>query len=349
MAPSSVPTPSAGELIGGSVARVTLAATEETFLTQTEPLRRELLAHCYRMVGSVQDAEDLVQETYLRAWRAFHGFENRSSVRTWMYRIATNTCLTVLEGRARRPLPTGLGQPAADPAHELNPRHEVPWLEPMPDDVLWSGPATDPADEVVTRDTVRLALVAALQHLTAQQRAVVLLCDVLRWRAAEAADALGLSVASVNSSLQRARAHLAKVAEDEPQPLDDGDPRLRTLLKEYVRAFEEYDMERLVATLTEDAVWEMPPFLDWFEGARQIAALITQHCPASGPGDMRLLPARANGQVVLGLYMRGEDGVHRAFNLHLPTVTPDGVARVTAWFDTALFARVGLPPELPAH
>lgn len=299
------------------------------------------------MVGSVHDAEDLVQETYLRAWRAFHSFEHRSSVRTWMYRIATNTCLTALEGRARRPLPTGLGQPAADPRNELRTRDEVPWLEPVPDDVLWSSPEPDPADSVVTRDSVRLALVAALQHLTAQQRAVVLLCDVLRWRAAEAAEALGLSVASVNSSLQRARVHLARSAAEEPVPLAEDDPRTTILLEEYVRAFEDYDMDRLVATLTGDAIWEMPPFLDWFAGATDIAGLIARHCPANGPGDMRLVPARANGQVVLGLYMRGQDGVHRAFNLHLPTVTADGVARVTAWFDTALFERVGLPAELP--
>lgn len=326
---------------------MTLAATEETFLAQAEPLRRELLAHCYRMVGSVQDAEDLVQETYLRAWRSFHGFENRSSVRTWMYRIATNTCLTALEGRDRRPLPTGLGQPASDPANDLHQRTEVPWLEPLPDDVMWSNAEPDPGEVAAGRDSVRLALVAALQHLTAQQRAVVLLCDVLAWRAAEAAEALGLSVASVNSSLQRARAHLAKAAEQEPTPLDEDDPRARALLAEYVRAFEEYDMDRLVATLTSEAVWEMPPFLDWFEGGEDIAGLIVHHCPANGPGDMRLVPARANGQVVLGLYMRGKDGVHRAFNLHMPVVTQDGVARVTAWFDTDLFRRVGLPDELP--
>src|SRR5205823_4591221 len=152
-----------------------------------EPLRRELTAHCYRMVGSVHDAEDLVQETYLRAWRAFQGFENRSSLRTWMYQIATNTCLTALSNKRRRALPTGLGQPSADPAAALESRPEVPWLEPLPDALVRSANTPDPADAVVTKDSVRLAFVAALQHLTAQQRAVLILCDVLAWRAREAA------------------------------------------------------------------------------------------------------------------------------------------------------------------
>ena len=322
--------------------------TEQDFLAQVEPLRRELIAHCYRMTGSVHDAEDLVQETYLRAWRAFHGFEERSSIRTWMYRIATNTCLTALEGRRRRPLPTGLGQPPASPANGLTRDGEVPWLEPLADDVLWATPAPDPAAETVTRDSVRLALVAALQHLTAQQRAVVILCDVLAWRAAEAAETLGLSVGAVTSTLQRARTHLARAREHEPVPIAEDDPRTRALLERYARAFEEYDIDGLVQVLTADAVWEMPPFLDWYRGARDIGGLITHHCPANAAGDMRMVRTSLNGRTAFGLYMRGEDGVHRAFNLHAPVVTADGVAHVTAWFDTDLFTAAGLPPALPA-
>ncbi|MBX9243447.1 sigma-70 family RNA polymerase sigma factor [Actinotalea ferrariae] len=321
---------------------------EHDFQALVAPLRRELIAHCYRMVGSAHEAEDLVQETLLRAWRAFHGFENRSSVRTWMYRIATNTCLTALEGRKRRPLPTGLGQPAADPRGDLHRHHEVSWVEPLPDSVVWGSPDPDPADVVVGRDSVRLALVAALQELTAQQRAVVLLCDVLGWRAAEAASTLGLSVGAVTSTLQRARAHLEKSRSAEPAALDHEDPRVAALLERYQRAFEDYDMEGLVRVLTEDALWEMPPYAEWFQGNEDIARLVSTHCPAERAGDMRLVRASANGGPALALYMRGEDGVHRAFNLHLPVVTADGVAHVTAYFGEEHFTALGLPLELAA-
>ncbi len=325
---------------------VSTGTSEQDFAALVAPLRRELVAHCYRMVGSSHEAEDLVQETYLRAWRAFGGFEHRSSVRTWMYRIATNTCLTALEGRKRRPLPTGLGQPASDPRGELTAHHETAWVEPLPDSVVWAVPHPDPADVAVGRDTVRLALVAALQDLTAQQRAVVLLCDVLGWRAAEAASTLGLSVGAVTSTLQRARAHLERSRAAEPERLPVEDPRTRELLDRYQRAFEEYDMEGLVRVLTEDALWEMPPFAQWFRGARDIADLVTTHCPAERAGDMRLVPTSANGAPALALYMRGADGVHRAFNLHLPVVTADGVAHVTAYFGDAHFTALGLPLEL---
>lgn len=345
--PSGSPAMSEG---GGSVDRVTATVTEDTFLSLVEPLRRELTAHCYRMVGSAHDAEDLVQETYLRAWRSFHGFENRSSVRTWMYRIATNTCLTALEGRQRRPLPTGLGAPPGDPSAQLRERHDIPWLEPVPDDVLWGGPPSDPEAETISRDSVRLAFVAALQHLTGQQRAVLLLRDVLCWQASEAAEALGLSVASVNSSLQRARAHLARLdpdgADGAAPRLPDGDPRLAALLADYVRAFEEYDIPRIVELLRADATWQMPPFEEWYRGAEDIGRLIGTQCPATGPGAMRLLPTALNGAPAVAMYMRGADGVHRAFQLQHLEVAPGGVAAVTVWFDTSLFTSLGLPQVL---
>ena len=190
---------------------MTLTTVDDTFLELVEPLRGELTAHCYRMLGSVHDAEDLVQETYLRAWRAYHGFENRSSLRTWMYSIATNVCLTALQSKHRRMLPTGIGAPSGGPGAELEKRTEVPWLEPLPDAVVWGHDVQDPAGEIVTRESVRLAFVAALQHLTPQQRAVLILRDVLAWHASEVAATLQTTVAAVNSSLQRARAHLAKV------------------------------------------------------------------------------------------------------------------------------------------
>ncbi|WP_324651094.1 sigma-70 family RNA polymerase sigma factor [Georgenia sp. H159] len=311
-----------------------------------EPLRREILAHCYRMTGSVHDAEDLVQETYLRAWRAFHGFENRSSLRTWVFRIATNACLTHLEGRKRRPLPTGLGAPVSDARDEPRPEVGVSWLEPMPDDLLWAQGPPDPAAQAVSRDSVRLAFVAALQHLTAQQRAVLLLRDVLAWRAREVAEALDMTVAGVNSTLQRARGRLAAVDPDVPPRLPDDD-RHRRLLKAYMAAFEAYDVPAIVDLLAADVVWEMPPFPGWYQGPEEVGALISTWCPAQRAGDMRMVPTSANGDPVAALYMREEDGVHRAFQLQHVTATEDGVARVTAFFAPELFAAFGLPPELP--
>jgi len=327
---------------------MSVAIEDDVFTSLVEPLRGELTAHCYRMLGSVHDAEDLVQETYLRAWRSFHGFENRSSLRTWMYRIATNVCLTALESRQRRPLPTGLGQPAADPHQAvLDSRPETPWLEPLPDSVVWGSSADrDPASTVLSRESVRLAFVAALQHLTPPQRAVVILRDVLAWQASEVADLLGLSVAAVNSSLQRARAQLGKLDPDATAPpVDEG--RVQQLLEDYVAAFEHYDIPRIVELLTADAVWEMPPFTGWYRGAAAIGELIRTHCPASGPGDQVMVPVQANGQPALALYMREADGRHHAFQIQLPTVTADGISAVTAFFDLALFERFGLPDVLP--
>jgi RNA polymerase sigma-70 factor, ECF subfamily len=326
-----------------------MATLDDTFLEQVEPMRRELTAHCYRMLGSVHDAEDLVQETYLRAWRSFHGFDHRSSLRTWMYRIATNVCLTALKGRDRRPLPTGLGAPPGDPTGALDSRPEVPWLEPLPDAMVWTDGDPDPADTVVSRDSVRLAFVAALQHLTAQQRAVLILRDVLAWRAAEVAKALDISVAATNSTLQRARTHLERFAGDTSgaaaTPLPHG--RASDLLERYVAAFEDYDIESMVDLLTEDAVWEMPPFTGWYRGARQIARLISTQCPASRAGDMRMVHTGANGQPALALYMRDVDGVHRAFQIQQLMIDRDRVAHVVCYFDTSLFATFRLPDELP--
>jgi len=319
---------------------------DQEFGRLADPFRPELLAHCYRMLGSVHEAEDLVQETYLRAWRAFHGFEHRSSVRTWMYRIATNTCLTALEGRARRPLPAGIGAPS-DPSVPVQQRPDIPWLEPVPDDVLWSAPQPDPGDVAAGRETVRLAFVAALQYLTPQQRAVLLLKDVLAWQASEIAATLDITVAAVNSTLQRARAHVEEMTADERPTLSTDDPRLADLLEKYCAAFEAYDVQRIVELLAEDARWDMPPFPEWFVGAETIGRLIATQCPAEGPGSMRMLRTRANGAPAFGLYMLGADGVHRPFQLHHLTVTDDGVSAVTAFFgDAGLFERFGLPAEL---
>jgi RNA polymerase sigma-70 factor, ECF subfamily len=312
----------------------------------TDPYRRELLAHCYRMTGSVHDAEDLVQETYLRAWRAYHGFEGRSSVRTWLYRIATNVCLTALEGRNRRPLPAGLGAPSSEAGTPLEENGEIPWLEPVPDTMLAGNDAADPSAVVADRDTIRLAFVAALQHLPARQRAVLILRDVLRWKAAEVAEAMETTTASVNSALQRAHATLdkANLSED---TVTEPTPEQAEMLDRYVEAFWRKDIEAIVSMLTKDAVWEMPPYTGWYQGAENIGRLIDTQCPGD-VHDMPMLATRANGQPAFGLYMRQEDGTFRPFHLQVLTIGRDGVEHVGAFFEESLFAKFGLPASLPA-
>ncbi len=326
---------------------MTDTAVEEDFQTLAEPYRRELLAYCYRMLGSLHDAEDLVQETYLRAWKSYARFEGRSSLRTWLYRIATNACLTALEGRGRRPLPSGLGAPSADPEAELAVQPELPWLEPVPDTLVGAGPS-DPATIVTSRESIRLALITALQHLPPRQRGVLIMRDVLSWRAAEVAELLGTTTVAVNSMLQRARAQISQLAPAEDAVTEPVTTAQRELLERYVAAFENYDTAALVKLFTADAVWEMPPFSGWFEGPDAIAALNKTHCPATGPGDMVLLPTQANGGPAFGLYMRGDDGVHRAFQLHVVHLNGPAVDHVVAFFDTSLFGAFGLPDVLPA-
>jgi RNA polymerase sigma-70 factor (ECF subfamily) len=313
------------------------------FETHAEPYRRELLAHCYRMTGSLHDAEDLVQETLLRAWKAYDRFEGKSSMRTWLHRIATNTCLTALEGRQRRPLPTGLGAPSSDPTAELVERREVPWLEPLPD--LADDPA-DPSVIVGSRESVRLAFVAALQHLSPRQRAVLLLRDVLQWKAAEVAAAIGTTTTAVNSLLQRARTQLEAVGPSSGDRLTPPDSaEAQDLLDRYIAAFEAYDIERLVELFTAEATWEMPPYVGWYRGARDLITLIHQQCPAESPGDMRLIPLVANGQPAAAMYMRAGD-VHVPFQLHVLDVRTDGVSHVVAFLDGTLFEKFGLPGSL---
>ena len=319
-------------------------SAEDAFLADAQRYRRELLAHCYRMTGSLHDAEDLVQETYLRAWKSYGGFQGKSSVRTWLYRIATNTCLTALDGRQRRPLPAGLGAPSSDPAGELMERAEVPWLEPLPDPT--HEDASDPSVIVGSRESVRLAFVAALQHLSPRQRAVLVLRDVLQWKAAEVAEAIGASTAAVNSLLQRARAQLDAVGPSEDDHLATPEsPEAQDLLDRYIAAFEAYDIDKLVELFTADAIWEMPPFDGWYQGGEAIGTLARVQCPAEAPGDMRLIRITANGQPAAAMYMR-EGDQHVAFQLHVLDVGPDGVSHVVAFLDTTLFAKFGLPERL---
>ncbi|MFD7444967.1 sigma-70 family RNA polymerase sigma factor [Streptomyces sp. NPDC059909] len=321
-------------------------ASDTDFASLTEPYRRELLAHCYRMLGSVHDAEDLVQETYLRAWRAYDGFEGRSSLRTWLYRIATNACLTALEQGSHRPLPSGLGAPGDDPGGPLAPgQPEVPWLQPLPDGLLAADRAegADPAAVVASRESVRLAFVAALQLLPPRQRAILILRDVLRWRACEVAELIETTETAVNSALQRARAQLSRAAPEADAVARPADAEQRELVERYAKAFQNADINGLMRLLTDDIVFEMPPVPTWFTGREAAGRLISTHCPVFGIPGSRLVPTAANGQPALALYECGEDGVLRAFSVEVHTVTASGIARVVSFQAPSLFPAFGLP------
>ncbi|MFI7609707.1 sigma-70 family RNA polymerase sigma factor [Nonomuraea terrae] len=320
--------------------------TNEDFLRLADPMRRELLAHCYRMMGSVHDAEDLVQETYLRAWRGYEGFEGRSSLRTWLYRIATTACLTALDSRSRRPLPTGLGAPSEEASAPLVQDTEVPWLEPVPDTMVGAG-GDDPAAIVTSRESIRLAFVAALQHLPPRQRAVLILRDVLKWKAAEVAEAVGTSTPAVNSILQRARAQLSQVSPSPDDPVEPLTREQRAQLERYVAAFENYDVDTFVDLFTKDAVWEMPPYVGWYQGPDAIADLVRTQCPAERPGDLRFVPVAANGQPAFAVYFR-EGDVHRRFAIMVLTFSGALIGHVAMFFDTHLFETFGLPEQKDA-
>jgi RNA polymerase sigma-70 factor (ECF subfamily) len=306
------------------------------FIRDTEPFRRELVAHCYRMLGSAHDAEDVVQETYLRAWRGYSDFENRSSVRTWMYRIATNACLTALSHSSRRVLPSGLGAPTDDPAADPVLAPDTPWLQAIPD--AW---VDDPAAVVASRESLRLALVASLQHLPAQQRAVLLLRDVLAFPAAEVAAMLEISVAAVKSALQRARARMREVAPFADEVIEPTEPRARDLLERYISAFENADITLLEEALRRDAALEMVGSRTWFAGRATCLPYLTGVIGA--PGDWRMVAIGANGQPAAAAYRRDEDGVLRAFGIAVVEVTVSGIARIVVCGDPGLVTLFGLP------
>ncbi len=302
-----------------------------------EPYRGELVAYCYRMLGSVHDAEDLVQETMLRAWQARDRYDPaRASVRTWLYRIAANVCLSALEGRARRPLPSGLGAPSDDPGAPLTPAFDIPWLQPFPDARFDPGVRTD----------MRLALVAAMQMLPPRQRAVLLLRQVLEFSAAEVAAQLGTTVAGVNSALQRARAALAPLG-DAGELTEPNDPQVTTLIDRYVRAFEAADVPALVRLLTDDAVLEMPPVPLWYRGSRDYGLFIQRVFDMRGTGwAMRRLTA--NGQPALAAYAPAPGGGHRLHTLQVFTVAGDRVARNVVFADPGVFTAFALPEQISA-
>ncbi|OLT09811.1 RNA polymerase subunit sigma-70 [Pseudonocardia sp. CNS-139] len=318
------------------------------FVRRTEPLRRELLAHCYRMFGSVDEAEDLVQETYLRAWRSYDTFEGRSSLRTWLYRIATNACLSAAERRGRRELPSGLGDPAEDPdAPPGLAEPELAWLGPVPD-VSIGVETRDPATIITARDSVRLALVAVLQYLPARQRAVLLLRETLGFSAGEVATMLGMSTAAVKSALQRARARLDQVAPSPGSVAEPTEQHARDLLCQYIAGFENADMSSLEKALRTDAAIELVGTRTWFSGKvtclRYLAHVI------GSPGDWLMTPTGANGQPAAATYYRTDDETHHALGVAVLTATPAGVSRITVFPGGAgLVARFGLPTSLPSR
>ncbi|MGW5378222.1 sigma-70 family RNA polymerase sigma factor [Nocardia sp. NPDC003999] len=322
----------------------TSALPDAEFTRSTQPYRRELLAHCYRMLGSIHDAEDVVQETYLRAWRSFGAFEGRSSVRTWLYRIATNACLTALEHHGRRVLPSGLGAAGTDPSARPVAAAGVRWLEPLPD-TLVTPDSADPAGVAVARDSLRLALIACLQHLNGRQRAVLLLRDVLGMPAAEVAGVLDTSTAAVKSTLQRARARLTEVSAAAEQAVPPSEPGQRALLEEYLTAFRRADPAAIERLLHRDAVLEMPPSATWFSGKRTCVAYLAEHV-LGAPGAWLLFPAAANGQLAAVAYHRQSDCVYRAFGVAVLTTTTDSIIRITAFGDPDLVTAFGFAPVL---
>ncbi|MGI8449383.1 MAG: sigma-70 family RNA polymerase sigma factor [Streptosporangiaceae bacterium] len=316
----------------------------DDFTSAAQEFRAELLVHCYRMLGSADEAEDLVQETYLRAWRGHTGFQGRSSVRTWLYRIATNACLTAIERRGRLPLPSGVGAPGDDPHGPAMAAPDVPWLQPMPGAWLGETPG-DPAAVAAARAGTRLALVAAWQYLPARQRAFLILRDVLEWPAAEVAELLGTSTTAVNSGLRRARALVARTVPAQDDIAEPGGARERALLDRFAAAFEDADVVALAGLLRDDVVLEMPSVTAWFSGREAVLTFVAEKILTTR-GRFRVQPARANGQPAFAAYLRAEDGAYRAHAVQVLTVTPGGIARLDFFLDPGLFRVFGLPAQL---
>ncbi len=313
---------------------------QKDFIEQAAPFRAELIAHCYRMLGSVHDAEDLVQETYLRGWRGYQAFEERAALRTWLYRIATTACLRALENRARRVLPAGLGAGSVDPDTDLDANAGAyHWLEPLPDALT---PET-PEAAFSARHSVRLAVATALQELPARQRAVLILRDVVQFSAAEVAELLETTPAAVNSALQRARAHLAEVAPSEEDVAEPDDADRRELLDRYCAALENADLAALTELLQTDVRLEMPPLPVWFTGREAVTQFLARRAFAP-PGDMALVPTAANGQPAVAEYRRAADHIMRAHSIHVLTARAAGITGIVVFLDPALFSVFGLPP-----
>ncbi|MGZ0152401.1 RNA polymerase subunit sigma-70 [Kribbella sp. WER1] len=302
-----------------------------------EPYRKELLAHCYRMLASVHEAEDAVQETYLRAWRAWADFEGRSSVRVWLYRIATNVCLTALEQRGRRALPSGIVAPSTDLDAVAAPAPDgIGWIEPIAESLVAPSTDGDPAAIVTLRESLRLALIAALQYLPPKQRAVLILREVLAFPAAEVATMLDTSVAAVKSTLQRARARIDETSPTQGEVYEPTDPAARALLDDYVAGFENADTAALERALRADAALEMVGTTSWFSGL--VTCMKVMVAAAGEPGDWRMIPLIANGQPAVGSYYKGEP-----YGIAVLTPTPGGLTHVHVFSTPSLVTHFGLP------
>jgi len=315
-------------------------APREEFETLTDPFRRELLAHCYRMLGSIQDAEDQVQEVYIRAWRSFDQFEGRSSLRVWMYKIATRVCLTALETRTRRHLPSDL----QGPSHDSNPHLEVAesslrWVQPIPDSLI-AGPGDDPAARQNSRAGIRLAFIAALQSLSARQRAVLILRDVLSMKAVEVAEILDTTTIAVNSALRRARSQLEMSGVTQNEVLEPEGEALRLVVDRYVEAFERADINALIDLLRTDVELEMPPIPTWFTGRDAVSAFFASRVMLR-PQSWSMHPTRANGQVAVAVYERLPGDCVAAHGVHVLTFLGERIARITVFNDPSLLPKFG--------
>jgi RNA polymerase sigma-70 factor (ECF subfamily) len=312
---------------------------------ELEQYRVELTGYSYRMLGSAFDAEDAVQETMVRAWRNLDQFEGRAALRSWLYRIATNVCLDMLNGRQRRARPMDLASPQPAEANLLGaPLPETTWILPIPDGRVVATEG-DPAELAVARESIKLAFVAALQHLPPKQRAVLILREVLRWQATEVAELLDTSVASVNSALQRARSTLAATNVTDSDPMQPMDEEQQALLARYVEAFEHYDLDSLVSLLHEDATWSMPPYTLWMQSHDEIQRWMLG--PGSGCRGSRLVPTVANGLPAFGQYRPSPDGGYEPWALQVIEISDGRISGANFFLDTAsLFPLFGLPPRL---
>jgi RNA polymerase sigma-70 factor (ECF subfamily) len=320
-----------------------MATRPDTIERDLEAHRRELTAYCYRMLGSGFEAEDAVQETMVRAWKAYDDFEGRSALRSWLYRIATNVCLDMLRGPQRRARPMDLGPSSS--ADTLLPAGlpEHAWVQPVADARVLPTDG-DPADLAAARDTIRLAFVAALQHLPPKQRAVLVLCEVLRWQAAEVAELLDTTVASVNSALQRARATLGALDPEDAGDSAAMDAEHQALLARYVDAFERYDISSLVSLIHEDATFTMPPHPLWLQGTVDIAKWYVGQ--GAGCRGSRLLATAANGCAAFGAYKQASPGVHEPFALQVIEVSDGWITGLHHFLYPELFPAFGLPTRL---
>ncbi|MGH1564199.1 sigma-70 family RNA polymerase sigma factor [Mumia sp. DW29H23] len=333
--------------------RSSLSRTEDTMTAvattelDLEGHRRELTGYCYRMLGSAFDAEDAVQETMVRAWRSLDKFEGRSSLRSWLYRIATNVCMDSLGSGQRRARPMDLSATAWQPVVDslAAQRANEAWMEPMLDERIIPESA-DPAEVAAGRESIRLAFVAALQYLPPRQRAVLVLREVLRWRAAEVAELLDTSVASVNSALQRARATMSNVQADSGDPYDALDAEQQELLEKYVAAFEAYDIDTFVTLLREDATQSMPPYEMWIQGRDAIRTWMLG--PGSECRGSRMVPITANGAPGLAQWRAAPEGGYVPWALYVLDVRDGQVTNISTFLDTRLFAQFGLPDAPPA-